>query len=157
MVDCKPFLTVVDTQAKVSAKSRPHDANPTHFRSFAGSLQYLTFTHLDIAYTIQQVCLHMHDPREPHLTAMKHILYYLWVTLVFSLLLRRYASSELTLYTNADWVGCLDTCQSILSYAMFLGTILVSCSSKCQNIISCSSARAEYRVMANDVAEACWL
>jgi hypothetical protein len=50
---CKPFLTVVDTQAKVSAKSRPHVANPTHFRSFVGSLQYLTFIHPDIAYTIQ--------------------------------------------------------------------------------------------------------
>jgi hypothetical protein len=41
------------------------------------ALQYLTFTWPDIAYTVQQICLHMHDPREPHLTAMKRILRYL--------------------------------------------------------------------------------
>jgi hypothetical protein len=41
------------------------------------NIQYLTFTRPDIAYAVQQICLHMHDPREPHLTAMKRILRYL--------------------------------------------------------------------------------
>ncbi|GJW90010.1 ribonuclease H-like domain-containing protein [Tanacetum coccineum] len=47
----------------------------TLYRSLAGSLQYLTFTRLDISYAVQQVCLHMHDPREPHLSALKRILH----------------------------------------------------------------------------------
>jgi hypothetical protein len=51
----------------------------------------------------------------------------------------------------------LDTCQSTLSYVVFLGANLVSWSSKRQNIVSQSSAEAEYRVVANDVTEACWL
>jgi hypothetical protein len=50
----------------------------------------------------------MHDPQEPHLTAMKRTLRYLWGTLDYGLLLRRSASSELTVYTDADWVGCPD-------------------------------------------------
>jgi hypothetical protein len=41
------------------------------------ALQYLTFTWPDIAYTMKQICLHLHDPREPHLMAMKRILRYL--------------------------------------------------------------------------------
>jgi hypothetical protein len=45
--------------------------------SLAGAVQYLTFTHPDIGYTVQHICLHMHDPREPHLTVTKHILRYL--------------------------------------------------------------------------------
>ncbi|GJS45210.1 ribonuclease H-like domain-containing protein [Tanacetum coccineum] len=39
-------------------------------------LQYLTFTRPDISYAVQQVCLHMHDPREPHLAALKRVLRY---------------------------------------------------------------------------------
>jgi hypothetical protein len=44
-----------------------------------------------------------------------------------------------------------------LGYAVFLGANLVSWSSKHQNVISHSSAEAEYQAMANGVAEACWL
>jgi hypothetical protein len=80
MVDCKPVLTSIDTQAKVSVEFGHLVVHPTHFRSLAGVLKYLTFTHSDIAYAIQQVCLHMHDLREPYLTAMKHILRYLWAS-----------------------------------------------------------------------------
>ncbi|GJZ72953.1 ribonuclease H-like domain-containing protein [Tanacetum coccineum] len=48
--------------------------DPTLYRSLAGSLQYLTFTRPDITYAVQQVCLYMHDPREPHFSALKRIL-----------------------------------------------------------------------------------
>jgi hypothetical protein len=51
--------------------------DPSDFYSLAGALQYLTFTRPGIAYAIQQVCLHMHDPREPHLAALKCILRYI--------------------------------------------------------------------------------
>jgi hypothetical protein len=40
---------------------------------------------------------------------------------------------------------------------VFLGDNLVSWSSKRQNVISCSSAEAEYRAVANGMVEACWL
>jgi hypothetical protein len=52
MVDCKPILTPVDMQAKVSAESGPPVADPTHYKSLTGALQYLTFTHPDIAYAV---------------------------------------------------------------------------------------------------------
>jgi hypothetical protein len=157
MVDCKPVSTPVDTQDKVSAESRPPVVDPTHFRSLTGALQYLTFTCPDIAHTVQQICLHMHDPRGPHLTAIKRTLRYLRGTLDYGLLLRRSASSELTVYTDADWAGCPDTRRSTSGYAVFLCTNLISWSSKRQNVVSRSSAEAEYRAVANGVAEACWL
>jgi hypothetical protein len=87
MVDYKPVSMPVDTQAKVSTKFGPPVADPTHFRNLVGALQYLTFTHPNIAYAVQKICLHMHDPREPHLTAMKRTLCYLWGTLDSGLLL----------------------------------------------------------------------
>jgi hypothetical protein len=127
------------------------------FRSLAGALQYLTFTRPDITYTVRQISLHMHDPREPHLAAMKHTLRYLQGTLDYGLLLRRSASSELTVYTDVNWAGCPDTRRSTSGYAVFLGTNLISWSSKRQNVVSRSSTEVEYRAVANGVAEACWL
>jgi hypothetical protein len=99
----------------------------------------------------------MHDPREPHLTAMKRILWYLRGTLDFGLLLRRPSTMELRVYTDVDWAGYPDTRWSTSGYAMFLGDNLISWSSKRQPVVSRSSAEAEYRAMANDVAEAVWL
>jgi hypothetical protein len=87
MVECKPCSTPVDTNPKVSATDGVSVADASDFRSLAGALQYLTFTRPDIAYAVQQVCLHMHDPREPHLTALKRILHYIRGTLQFGLLL----------------------------------------------------------------------
>jgi hypothetical protein len=110
MVDYKLVSAPVDTHAKVSATFGPPIADPTQFRSLARVLQYLTFTRPDIVYTVQQICLHMHDHREPHLAAMKRVLRYLRGSLDFGLHLRRSASSsELTVYTGVDWTGCPDT------------------------------------------------
>jgi hypothetical protein len=64
----------------------------------------------------------MHDPQEPHLTAMKRIMRYLQGTLDYGLLLHRSSSSDLVVYTDADWAGCLDTRRSMSGYAVFLGT-----------------------------------
>jgi hypothetical protein len=87
MAECKPCSTPVDTNPKVSATDGAPVADASDFRSLAGALQYLIFTRPDIAYAVQQVCLHMHDPREPHLAALKRILRYIRGTLQFGLLL----------------------------------------------------------------------
>jgi hypothetical protein len=99
----------------------------------------------------------MHDPREPHLTTAKRILRYLQGTLDLGLLLRRPSTSDLIVYTDADWAGCPDTRRSTSGYAVFMGDNLISWSSKRQNVVSRSSAEAEYHIVANGVAEACWL
>ncbi|XP_021321767.1 uncharacterized protein LOC110437611 [Sorghum bicolor] len=157
MSDCKPCSTPVDTCAKVPPDAGPCVADPTTYRSLVGALQYLTFTRPDIAYAVQQVCLHMHDPRETHLVAAKRILRYLQGTLSHGLVIPRTAPTQLRVYTDADWAGCPDTRRSTSGYAVYLGGNLVSWSSKRQPTVSQSSAEAEYRAVANGVAEATWL
>jgi hypothetical protein len=156
MRDCKPCNTPVEPHSKLSAEGTPVE-DPTHYRSIAGALQYLTFTRPDIAFAVQQVCLFMHDPREPHFTAMKRILRYLQGSHDLGLHLSRSAPLDLTVYSDADWAGCPDTRCSTSGYAVFLGDNLISWSSKRQAKVSRSSAEAEYRAVANGVAEACWL
>jgi hypothetical protein len=88
---------------------------------------------------------------------MKHILRYLRGMSDYGLLLRRSRSIDLAVYTDADWAGCPDTRRSTSGYAVFLGDNLVSWSVKRQTVVSRSSAEAEYRAVANGVAEATWL
>jgi hypothetical protein len=99
----------------------------------------------------------MHDPRELHMATLKHIMRYLHGTLDFGLHLHCSSTFELVVYSDADWVGCLDTHRSTSEYALFLGDKLISWPSKCQNMVSHSSAEAEYWVVTNVVIEACWL
>jgi hypothetical protein len=89
--------------------------------------------------------------------AMKRILGYLQGTPDYGLLLRRLSSSDLAVYTDVDWAGCPDTRRSTSGYAVFLGDNLVSWSAKRQSVVSRPSAKAEYRAVANGVAEAIWL
>jgi hypothetical protein len=109
MADYKPCMTPVNLQAKLAGDSGPPDEDVSQFWSIVGALQYLTFTWLNIAYAVQQICLHMHDPREPHLTGMKRILRYLQGMPDYGLLLCCSSSSDLVVYTDADWASCPDT------------------------------------------------
>ena len=145
MSSCKSSSTPVDTKAKLSANSGNPYSDPTHYRSLAGALQYLTFTRPDISYAVQQICLHMHDPREEHMTALKRVLRYVQGTLHFGLHLYKSPASALVSYTDADWGGCPDTRRSTSGYCVYLGDNLISWSSKRQPTLSRSSAEAEYR------------
>nr|GEX18379.1 ribonuclease H-like domain-containing protein [Tanacetum cinerariifolium] len=73
MVNCNPSRTPVDTDSKMGPEGVAVQ-DPTLYCSLAGGLRYLTFTRPDLSYAIQQICLYMHDPWEPHFAALKRIL-----------------------------------------------------------------------------------
>ncbi|GJT56462.1 ribonuclease H-like domain-containing protein [Tanacetum coccineum] len=112
---------------------------------------------LDEGINVQQLCLYMHDPREPHLNAMKRVLRYLRGTTDLGLQLFRSTTSQLIAYSDADWVGCPVTRRSTSGYCVFLGDNLLTWSSKRQDTLSYFSVEAEYRGVANGVAETSWI
>ncbi|GKB77763.1 ribonuclease H-like domain-containing protein, partial [Tanacetum coccineum] len=73
----------------------------------------------------------MHDPREPHLAALKRVLRYVRGTLDFGLQLYASPTSSLVAYIDADWAGCPTTRRS--------------------------TSGGEYRGVANVVAKTTWL
>ncbi|GKB77890.1 ribonuclease H-like domain-containing protein [Tanacetum coccineum] len=62
------------------------------------------------------VCLFMHDPREPHFSALKRILRYIRGTLTSGLQLYSSTTSSLVAYSDADWAGCPTTRRSTSGY-----------------------------------------
>nr|XP_020150308.1 uncharacterized mitochondrial protein AtMg00810-like [Aegilops tauschii subsp. strangulata] len=108
-------------------------------------------------YDVQQVCLHMHGPRDSRWTLVKRILYYIRGTMSLGLTLTASASTDLVAYSDADWAGCPDTRHSTSGYCVYLGPSLISWSSKRQPTVSRSSAEEEYRAVANAVAECSWI
>lgn len=146
MTKCKPCSTPVDIHPKLSITASSHIEDPTNFRSL---VVVLTFTRPGI-YLVQQVCLHMHDPRSPHLAALKHIMRYLRGTLDLCLFLHPMSQSDLVAYSYADWKGCPNTCKSTLglcSLPLWQPHILVVD----------ASVEAEYHNVANVVAETTWM
>ncbi|GJS39579.1 ribonuclease H-like domain-containing protein [Tanacetum coccineum] len=67
------------------------------------------------------------------------------------------ATTYLVGYTYADWAGCPSARMSTSGYCIFQGDNLLSWSAKRRHTLSCSSAEAEYRGVANVVAETAWL
>ncbi|GKB26500.1 ribonuclease H-like domain-containing protein, partial [Tanacetum coccineum] len=113
----------------------------TKILDLAGSLQYLTFTRPNISYDVQQVCLYMHDPREPYFSALKRILRYVRGTLDYGLQLFSSSTPYLVAYTDADWAGCPTTRrlprQSILHTPLSSAT-LVYCDNVSAVYLSCN-------------------
>ncbi|XP_021995899.1 uncharacterized mitochondrial protein AtMg00810-like [Helianthus annuus] len=157
MQSCNPVTTPVDTHSKLSAHSVKDFHDPTLYRNLAGALEYLTFTWADISYAVQQICMHMHAPKTDHWNALKRIIRYIKGTIYYGLTLCPSANPSLLAYTYADWAGFPDTRLSTSGYWVYYGDNLISWSSKRQPTISRSSAEAEYRGVANVVAEICGL
>ena len=131
MSQCHAASTPVDMAPKVAAAAGAPVSDLSECRSLTGGLQYLTMTRPDLAYAVQQACLHMHDPRDSHRALIKRILRYVRGTLQHGLLLLLASSSTYIIaYSDADWAGCPDTRRSTSGYCVYLGDTLVSWSSK---------------------------
>ena len=88
---------------------------------------------------------------------MKQILCYIRGTMALGLTLTASSSTDLVAYSEADWAGCPDTRRSTSGYCAYHGPSLILWLSKRQPTVSRSSAEAEYRAVANVIAECSWL
>ena len=140
MSNCRPISTPIDVKPKLSACAGEPVSDPSEYRQIAGALQWLTITRPDIAHAVQQVCLHMHDPRDSHLALVKRVLRYVQGIADHGLHIPVSKSLDIVAYSDADWAGCLDTRRSTSGYCIYLGDALVSWSSKRQATVSRSRA-----------------
>ncbi|XP_019155769.1 PREDICTED: uncharacterized protein LOC109152517 [Ipomoea nil] len=155
MVDCKPITTPA-TVTKPVTPSEELFENPTQYRRIVGALQYLTITRPDLAYVVNRLCQFMHSSTVDHWALVKRVIRYIKGTLDYGLRLTSSPSTSIHAFSDSDWAGCPIDRKSTSSFAVYLGTNLISWLSKKQCTVARSSTEAEYKALADVSAEITW-
>ncbi|XP_020688780.2 uncharacterized protein LOC110104145, partial [Dendrobium catenatum] len=153
--DCKPADTPAPSRLPLVFDEQPY-ADPQMFRKLAGSLQYLSITRPDIAFTTNRICQHMHQPRNGDFQALKRLLCYIKGSLNYGLPISC-GSMQLSSYTDADWAANTTDRKSMSGYCTYLGHNLISWSVKKQTTVARSSTEAEYRSLASATSDILWI
>lgn len=159
MENCKLVSTPMCVHDKLSRNngSRLGDQDAFVYRSTVGALQYLTLTRPDLSFAVNKVCQFLSQPTDIHWEAVKRILRFVKGTASTGLNFRRSPSTLLSIFTDADWAGCVDDLRSTGGFAVYFGPNLISWSACKQPTVSRSSTEAEYKALANGTAEASWI
>jgi hypothetical protein len=156
MDEAKPYAAPYLAGSKMSQFDGAPLLDPTEYRHVVGALQYATLTRPDLAYSVNQLCQHIHHPTTTYWTTAKQVLRYLKGSTDFGLFYR-IGSINLHAYCDSNWAGNPDDRRSTTGYGIFLGSNLISWCAKKQQTVSRSSTKAEYRSMALATAELFWI
>jgi len=118
---------------------------------------YLTTTRLDILYAISLLSRFMHCPSEIHLRVVKWILKYIKGTISFGVQFQSSQKLRLHGFSDSDWGGYIDDIKSISRFCYNLGSRMFSRSSKKQDIMTQSTAEAEFIAATATVNQTLWL
>jgi hypothetical protein len=135
MLGCRPVNTPIDPNHKLSGEI-DNQLEKGQYQHLVGKLIYLTHTRPDISYAVSVVSRYMHDPRVLHQEGVYQILRYLKGCPEKCVLFSKKGHRRIGVYTDADWVGCLDDRKFTSSYCAFVGGNLVSWRSKKQNVVA---------------------
>lgn len=125
MVDCKPLLT------PLTAKMVPPVTNEvyhdlTHYRALVGSMQYLLFTLLDLAFAVNYVSQFMHSSTDFHFCLVKRILHYVKYSIEYGHHISVNSQLYFMAFSDSDLAGCPLTRRLTTCYVIFLGSNVIA-------------------------------
>jgi len=157
MADAKPLSTPMVTTTALDADEDGEAVDPKEYRSMIGSLLYLTATRPDIHFVVCLCARFQASPRISHRQAVKRIMRYLRFTPEFGLWYSFSSTLSLCGYSDADFVGYRLDQKSTSGTCQFLGSSLVSWSSRKQSSVAQSTTEAEYVAAASCCSQLLWV
>ena len=144
MSDTKVISTPMGTNGNLDSDASGNMVDQKLYQSMIGSLLYVTASRPDVMFSVCMCARFWSSPRESHLKATNRILRYLMHTQNVSLWYPKGAKFELVGYSDSDYAGCKVEKRSTSSTCQLLRRSLISRSSKKQNSVALSTAKAEY-------------
>lgn len=159
MAECKARATPSEIKCDLSPEGEKTDQRK--YREMLGSLIYImTCTRPDISWIVSRLSQYMSDPRDKHMTALKHVYRYLQGTKDYELCYSQCTTKlELSGYSDADWANDIEDRKSTTGYCFSLSQdgAIVSWKTKKQQTVALSTCEAEYVALAATIQEALYL
>jgi hypothetical protein len=130
MDDSEPLSTPMSTTIALDVGEDGEPVDQKEYQSMIGSLLYLTVTRPDIQFSVCLCTRFQASPRTSHRQAVKWISRYLRYTPELGLWYSTSSSLSLLVFSDADFAGCRDDRKSTSGTCQFLGSSLVSWSSR---------------------------
>ena len=99
--------TPMSPNVKLTVDLLGKSVDPSLYRSMIGSLLYLTASRPDISYSVGMCARYQANPKESHITTVKHIIKYVETTSNFGVWYDKDTNDVLARYSDVDWVGML--------------------------------------------------
>ncbi|KHN17953.1 Retrovirus-related Pol polyprotein from transposon TNT 1-94 [Glycine soja] len=157
MTNTKPASTPLSASVQLLKDSGDLLPSPNEYRTLVGSLQYLSLTRPDIAFSTNKLAQFMQNPRTAHWSALKRVLRYLAGSCDKGVFISATAPLTFHAYSDADWAGDKDDYVSTTGYLLYLGNTPISWSSRKQRSVARSSTEAEYKALADTASELLWV
>jgi hypothetical protein len=136
MGDSKPMSTPMSTTTTLDADEDGEPVDQKEYWSMIDSLSYLTVTRPDIQFSVCLCAGFQASPRTSHRQAVKWIFRYLRYTPKLGLWYSTSSSLLLLGFSDADFAGCRVDQKSTSGTCQFLGSSLVSWSSRKQSSVA---------------------
>jgi hypothetical protein len=143
MEDSKAMTTPMSTTTALDANEEGEHVDQKEYRSMIGPLLYLTATRPDIQFSVCLCARFQASLRTLHRQAVKQIFRYLHRTPDFGLWYSASSSLALHGFSDADFAGCRLDRKSTSGTCQFLGSSLVSWSSREQSSVAQSTTEVE--------------
>jgi len=158
MEDCSACKSPADPNTKLLPAERVDEKVKEDFQMLIGSLRYVVWTRLDIAFPVTQLSKFIEKPSMMHYQSAKRILRYLKGTKHYAL---RYGATnvfgKLIAFSDADHASDVISRKSIGAYVLMLNGGPISWKSKQQSIVATSSTESEFNALFETVREIMWI